>query len=285
MGRQPTLLLAAAVLAGGGLFPGVPKLTRSNAQEQKAPNPVAVKEAAKIRHFTALQFHMALSSNDALADDALGKRFRVSGVINEVRRKAEADATWYVLWMAVVPPGKAMSVLKTDETELEFRFRQEDREALAALTPGSEATIEGRYERAEDGRACFKDCKLVKVQEGPALGAINRSTKEWAGQLEDGKLEKETPIDGFITNKDDFAKLWKAWMGKEKLPEIDFDKQLVMVAFSNKSRVFEILLIVGKGDAKAVVGRKAEEVKGFTFLIAVFNREGIKTVDGKPIEK
>ena len=138
--------------------------------------------------------------------------------------------------------------------------------------------------RAEDGRACFKDCKLI-VQEGPAHGAINQSTKEWAGQLEDGKLEKEKPIDGFISNKDDFAKLWKAWMGKEKLPEIDFDKELVMVASSNISRVFEILLIVGKGDAKAVVGRKAEEVKGFTFVIAVFNRDGIKTIDGKPIEK
>ena len=284
MARLPTLLLAA-VLAGGGLLPGVPKLARSNAQEQKAPNPLAVKESAKIPHFTALQFHIALSSNDALADDALGKPFRVSGVINEVRRKAEADATRYVLWMAIVHPGKAMSVLKTDETELEFQFRQEDRKALAALTPGAEATIEGRYERAEDGRACFKACELIKVHDGPTREAINQSTREWAGRLEDEKLEKKRPADGFITTKDDFAKLWKVWMGKENLPEIDFDNELVMVASSSKSRVFEILLIVGKGDAKAVVGRKAEEVKGFTFLIAVFNREGIKTIDGKPLEK
>jgi hypothetical protein len=188
-------------------------------------------------------------------------------------------------------------------------------------------TIEGRYERAEDGRACFKDCKLIKVHEGPirgaiipsikegadqladtqpdktltpieqydrayraqtkigARGAVGRATQEWTGQLADGNLQKEKPVDGFITNNDDFAKLWKAWMGKQKLPEIDFDKELVMVASSSNSRVFEILLIVGKGDANAVVGRKAEEVKGFTFLIAVFNREAIKTIDGKAIEK
>jgi hypothetical protein len=125
----------------------------------------------------------------------------------------------------------------------------------------------------------------------PAHGAVIKSTKEWAGQLEDGKLKKEKPVDrlftadGFITNKEDFAKVWKAWMGKEKLPEIDFDKELVVVASSSKGRIFEILLIEEKGDVKTIAGSRAAEVKGFTFMIAVFKREGIKTIDGQPIKK
>jgi RNA polymerase sigma factor (sigma-70 family) len=278
------VLLAAAVVAGVGLFPGAPKPARVHAQEQTAPAPAAAKEAAIPPQFTALQLHVALSSNDARAEDMLGTRVRVRGIMNEVRRKAEAGATRYILWMAIVPPGRAMAALTGDETELLFEFRPEDRKALAALMPGHEVNIEGRYERAEDGRACFKDCKLIEAP-GGATPAAGRATKEWAGRLADGELEKEMPVDGFITTKEDFAKLWGAWMGKEKLPEINFDKELVLVATFSKGRVFEILLIVGKGDAKAVVGRKAEEVQGFTFLIAVFNREGIKTIDGKPIKK
>src|SRR5215208_1055073 len=108
----------------------------------------------------------------------------------------------------------------------------------------------------------------------PTHGADIKPSREWAGQLEDGNL-KQKPVDrlftadGFITNKEDFAKHWKAWMGKEKLPEIDFDKDLVVVASSSKGRVFEILLIEEKGDAKTIAGSRAAEVKGFTFMIAI----------------
>jgi hypothetical protein len=119
----------------------------------------------------------------------------------------------------------------------------------------------------------------------PAHADMIKSTKEWRGQLEDEKLEKERPAKGFVTNKEDFAKLWKAWMGKEKLPEIDFDKELVVVVSSSKGVISWISLLLIDGDAKTVAALLPMEVKGFTFALAVFKREGIKTIGGKPIEK
>src|SRR5688572_8558190 len=56
----------------------------------------------------------------------------------------------------------------------------------------------------------------------PTRGAGIKPSKEWTGQLEDGTLKKKKkPVDrlfaadDFITNKEDFAKLWKEWMGNE----------------------------------------------------------------------
>lgn len=57
------------------------------------------------------------------------------------------------------------------------------------------------------------------------------------------------------------------------------------MASSSKGRVFEILLMEENGDARTIAGSRAAEVKGFTFMIAVFKREGIKTLDGQPIKK
>jgi hypothetical protein len=57
------------------------------------------------------------------------------------------------------------------------------------------------------------------------------------------------------------------------------------VASSCKWRVFEILLMEENGDARTIASSRSAEVKRFTIMIAVFKREGIKTLDGQPIKK
>jgi len=136
----------------------------------------------------------------------------------------------------------------------------------------------------------FAFCIALIVLMGTSSPAHAESTikpsKEWTGQLEDGGLEKLKPTDGLLTTKDEFAKLWAAWMGKKQLPEIDFDKELIIVASSSAVRVFGIHIIDKNGDATPTARFEMDKgSKGFTFAIAVFKREGIKTINGKLIKK
>jgi hypothetical protein len=125
---------------------------------------------------------------------------------------------------------------------------------------------------------------LVGVS-SPADAETIGSVKEWTGRLEDVELQKKQPAQGFVTNKEDFARLWKAWMGKEAVPDVDFDKEVVLFATSSKGRIGGLQLKDDKGDARGVATLEPTPVKGFTFAIAVFKRGGLKTINGKPIEK
>ena len=123
---------------------------------------------------------------------------------------------------------------------------------------------------------------------------INTPKKSWHGQLEDLSLEKEVPGNGIIGNKEDFAKLWKAWMGKEKVPEINFEKEFVVVRTARQFNfpVTTVVLSVNKeGHAQPMIAsgtrpnqkQEKKERKGFAFSIGVFQREGLKTVQGKKL--
>ena len=59
--------------------------------------------------------------------------------------------------------------------------------------------------------------------------------KEWRGDNPNEGLAKDSPK--FITNAKDLEKLWKAWDIKEKLPEIDFAKEILLVETTRGSRL------------------------------------------------
>jgi hypothetical protein len=114
-----------------------------------------------------------------------------------------------------------------------------------------------------------------------------KPTKQWTGIVEEEKLAKEQPgNDGLVTDKDAFAKLWKAWMPNEKMPDIDFDKQFVIVDSDSKSVAATVFLSGAKGNfGLAGAGKEKNFDKGFSFVIAVFDREGIKTLGGEALKK
>src|SRR5262245_60040084 len=64
-----------------------------------------------------------------------------------------------------------------------------------------------------------------------------QATNTWMGSIDDEKLAKEMPETGVITNARDFAKLVKAWQVAEQAPEVDFDKEIVLVAKTEGSRL------------------------------------------------
>jgi uncharacterized protein (TIGR03067 family) len=135
---------------------------------------------------------------------------------------------------------------------------------------------------------------LPLVLATPAIRAgMTTPEQSWHGQLKDLTLAKAAPDGGVIGTKEDFAKLWKAWMGKEKMPEIDFEKAIVVVLTDQKLTFpfTMVVLDVEKGHARPhfAAARRANEKpekrenKGFAFAIGVFKREGITTVNGKKL--
>jgi hypothetical protein len=112
--------------------------------------------------------------------------------------------------------------------------------------------------------------------------------KTWSGEVAI-ELKKEAPASGFLADKEAFAKLWKAYRGKEDLPEIDFSKELVLVAVNNDPNKISIVAkLDDKGDLKVV---HASTLIGFinpktcAYQFALIKREGIRTIGGKPITK
>jgi hypothetical protein len=109
---------------------------------------------------------------------------------------------------------------------------------------------------------------------------------QWGAFFTDNKLEKEAPKGGIVTDAKAFAKLWKAWRKDEKLPKVDFTKEFVFVAVTtgpNKVSIHEPTL--NKGDLKIAVRATLVYGDGFGYVMATFNRKGVKTVNGKALPK
>jgi hypothetical protein len=127
---------------------------------------------------------------------------------------------------------------------------------------------------------------LAPALAAPARGDTVRSAVEWKGELKDEELEREKPAGGLVTEPEAFAKLWKAWRGGEEVPTVNFKSYVVVVATSRQGRLLGLSLDRGdKGNAKAVAGLGSDPVKGCSYVIGVFRRTGVKTIDGKPISK
>ena len=86
--------------------------------------------------------------------------------------------------------------------------------------------------------------------------------------------------------KDEFDKLWKAWLLVGQVPEVDFKTSLIVVATSRKGPIKAAVLVDEKktGDMKIKVELERQtEGTALQVLIAVFPRAGIKTIEGKAI--
>lgn len=114
--------------------------------------------------------------------------------------------------------------------------------------------------------------------------------KEWRGkflQREDEPLMKEVPKGRYIADEKAWAKLWKAWRGKEALPKVDFEKQLVLVGAAECARngIRGNFRLTDKGDLRGGFAATELAGPGFVYMIGVIDREGIMTINGGRIEK
>ena len=105
--------------------------------------------------------------------------------------------------------------------------------------------------------------------------------KEWRGDNPNEALSKDAPK--FIANSKDLEKLWKAWDIKEKLPEVDFAKEIILIATTRGSRLNLKATLDEKGNLQ-LLGIATRDLRpGFRYVIISVNKAGIKTIEGKAI--
>lgn len=106
------------------------------------------------------------------------------------------------------------------------------------------------------------------------------------GKIADDSLRHLAPKSGVISDAGTFAKLWNAWRPKQAVPEIDFTKDLVLVGVAHgPNLVMFHPKLQEDGDLKYVVASTKMGGPGFGYRMVKLSREGIKTVNGKSVEK
>jgi hypothetical protein len=110
--------------------------------------------------------------------------------------------------------------------------------------------------------------------------------QQWSGIIRDDEtLKRQAPVAGHITDAAIFEKLWKAWRPKEALPKVDFNKELVLVATApGPNRVALSASLDDKGDLKIRSRATLVGGLGFGYAIATISRQGVKSINGKPLK-
>jgi len=121
----------------------------------------------------------------------------------------------------------------------------------------------------------------VVVADAERVNPINN----WVGIVTDEKLAKEAPENGIIVDAKTFEKVWMSWRKDEKLPKIDFTKQLVVVTLSlgGPNRPTITATLDEAGDLKILARSTLIGGEAFGYSLASFDRKGIKTVNGKKV--
>jgi hypothetical protein len=105
-----------------------------------------------------------------------------------------------------------------------------------------------------------------------------KATKQWTGSVADEKLLKDAP--SCVTDAKSLEKLWKAWKIEDKVPEVDFTKEIVVIATTSGSKLNLFANLDDKGNLDVGGLGTRDLVEGFRYVIATVPREGVKTVNG-----
>lgn len=138
---------------------------------------------------------------------------------------------------------------------------------------------------AAKGFTCAAVGMLVLAGLAAAAPQPLKPTNTWRGSVADEKLAKEMPNGGIITNAKDFEKIVKSWGVAEKVPEVNFDKEVVLLATTSGSRLNLNATLDDKGDLKALGFGTADFGPGFRYVIISVPKEGVKTFNGKELPK
>jgi hypothetical protein len=107
----------------------------------------------------------------------------------------------------------------------------------------------------------------------------------WKGSVADEKLVSEKPENGVITNAKAFEKLVKAWSVADKVPQVNFDKELILVETTVGSVLNLNADLEPSGNLKVLGFGTADFGPGFRYVIISVPRDGVKTVNGKALPK
>jgi hypothetical protein len=123
----------------------------------------------------------------------------------------------------------------------------------------------------------------VVVSDARAEKKAVKLEKEWKGSVDNEGLATNAPA--VIVDAKALEKLWKAWQIEEKVPAVDFKKELIIITTTSGSKLRLSAGIDDKGNLE-VLGMATRDLRpGFRYVIATVSREGVKTVNGKKLPK
>jgi hypothetical protein len=108
-------------------------------------------------------------------------------------------------------------------------------------------------------------------------------SKEWTGSVADESLAKDAPA--CITSAKGLEKLWMAWKITDKVPEVDFTKEIVILGTTRGSKLKLGAALDEKGNLMVGGLGTQDLAPGFRYVIATVSKEGVKTVGGKELPK
>jgi hypothetical protein len=128
------------------------------------------------------------------------------------------------------------------------------------------------------------------IADGRGAGVAMKVLKEWRPMSNDAKDNdawRKAPEGGVVAGPKEWAALWKAWYGDEDVPEVDFDKEILLVVAGAGPNIVRVgdLVLSDKGDLKFACTITERGGDGFVGIILKVSREGVKTVNGKEMPK
>jgi len=107
------------------------------------------------------------------------------------------------------------------------------------------------------------------------------SSQQWSGSVPDLSLSKAVPE--VILAEKDLENLWKVWKVQGPMPKMDFSRDLIVVQTTQGSRLRLSATLDENGDLKVLGAATMDLLPGFRYMVAVFNRKGVKTVNGQEL--
>lgn len=126
---------------------------------------------------------------------------------------------------------------------------------------------------------------------GQSMAKPIKVEKVWGGEIK-LELRQQAPKTGFIADGEAWAKLWRAYRRNERLPKIDFDKKIILAEAGRDPNYIGYdankLIPNEKGDLKisfmhTLIGYLNPTTCRYVFLL--ISREGVKSINGNPIQK
>lgn len=109
----------------------------------------------------------------------------------------------------------------------------------------------------------------------------------WNGEVKI-ELRAEAPEGGYIASQPVWEKFWKAYRGEAPVPEVDFERELVLVGVNKDPNTIGIQAKLDeKGDLTVTYSTTlmfVQDPKSCKYQIGVIKRDGVKTINGKPIK-
>jgi hypothetical protein len=111
---------------------------------------------------------------------------------------------------------------------------------------------------------------------------IKKPTVELSGSLDNFGLATQAPPGGVIVTAREWQRLSEAWVIKNP-PKVDFDKEFLVVATTQAGKLVLNTKLNENGDLLAKALDNGDIQSGFRYAVLSVKRDGVKTVNGKPL--